>query len=352
MSKRTTIFFFVFAGLLSACDDSSPFEAKTQSKLVEPDVHLAMSDKNHSDSRSIATVGDASISVDVLRYYLAQKGFGSNNKKLNAESLGAVLNEVISLELYKQAAIQNELDKDPATVLAMTRILSNKYQTDILTKNSKLVQVSEEEIKARFEGNKQRYTMPSRRRGAIISVRLPRKAGAEERKNAQEKLLAVSGEVTALPKDKMFFGDLAQRYSDDIVSKSRRGDIGWVVEGASINRYEPVVVKTLFSLDEIGAVSTMVKGERGYYLVKLVSLIPMKQQTLKQVKRAIYQQLLSEKRHGAELKIAEALKKQFEVNINDSVMNDFIEKINTRDIAKNNMPPSFPVSIESPKREK
>lgn len=347
MSTKMTICFFIIAGLSSSCDRNSTPALQTQTKTILPIAYASKHEKNKNDLLSVASVGGSSISVDVLRYYLAQKGFGTRDKKINKEILNSVLNELISLELYKQAAIKEQLDQDPAMVLATTRILSNKYQTDILAINSKHTQVSNEEIKARFEKNKKQYMTPARRRGAIISVRLKAKPDTKEHKEARQILEDARESADSLSKQQKLFGNLVDRYSDDVVSKKRQGDIGWIVEGGRINRYEPVVIETLFSLSKVGDISSVVKGERGYYLVKLVDLMPEKQQTLKQVERTIYMSILEEKRHAAELDIRKELNKQFKVSINDSVMDDFIAQINTRNIDKNNMPPTFPVSVET-----
>lgn len=332
----------VMSGVLLSCDNNS-----SENKQIEPVTHISSAEKNENDSLSIASIGEGSISVEVLKYYMAQKGMGSTNKKITREDIDSVLDEMISLELYKQAAIKNKLDKEPSVVLAMSRFLSSKYQTDILAKNAKLTQVSNDEIKARFEKNKKQYATPARRRGAIISVRLSSKADKKEHKKAKEKLKKISSSATSLKKQQRFFGDLAKRYSDDIVSKSRQGDIGWVVQGASVSRYEPVVIKSLFSLDKVGDVSSVVKGERGYYLIKLVDSMPSVQQTLKQVKRKVHQELLAEKSHATELQITKDLKQQFKVKINDALMSDIIKKINTKNADTNNLPPSFPVAVKT-----
>lgn len=341
MSVNKIVLISAFVVVLASCDIGS--EEKSRFQLVEP-----ADKKNHveSTSESIASVAGTAISTDVLRYYIAQKGFGVRNKELDKESLSKMLDEIIMLELYKQAAIKNKMDKDPSTELAMSRILSSRYQAEVLAKNANLIKVSDEEVQARYEKNKQKYAAPARRRGAVISVRLSADADVAEHKKAKSSLSIAREKSLALSDAQKFFGDLAASHSDDVVSKSRRGDIGWVVEGASINRYESVVINTLFSLDEVGEVSSVIKGERAYYLIKLVDSTPAKAKELKQVERVIRKDLLSEKNQSAELQITNDLSAQFGVSIDESAFNNFIANLNTKSVDESNMPPSFPVSVK------
>lgn len=341
MSVNKIVLISAFVAVLSSCDSGS--EVKSRFQLVEP---VDKKNRVESVSESIASVAGTAISTDVLRYYIAQKGFGVRSKDLDKESLSKMLDEIIMLELYKQAAIKNKMDKDPSTELAMSRILSSRYQTEVLTKNANLIKVSDEEVQTRYEKNKKKYAAPARRRGAVISVRLSANADVAEHEKAKSSLSAVREKALTLSETQKFFGELAASHSDDVVSNSRRGDIGWVVEGGNINRYEPVVVKTLFSLDEVSEVSSVIKGERAYYLIKLVDSTPAKVQELKQVERAIRKDLLSEKNHQAELQITNDLSAQFGVSIDKSAFNNFIANLNAGDIDENNMPPSFPVSVK------
>lgn len=67
------------------------------------------------------------------------------------------------------------------------------------------------------------------------------------------------------------FGQLASRYSNDIISASNQGNIPEVAVG----QYEPEFEKMVWALPKDGAVSKPFLSSHGYHIVKRISVIPI-----------------------------------------------------------------------------
>src|SRR5690606_32120841 len=159
------------------------------------------------------------------------------------------------------------------------------------------VSVSEDEIKAFYEANRENFRLPERVVVEYLELDKSSLAGQvsvseealrqryeqdvaqaqtqEERKashiliefndeQSEEQALAKAQEVEKELRAGGDFAALAEKYSQDIGSASAGGDLGYATEGVFVPEFE----KVLFSLKP-GEVSEPVKTEYGYHLIKL-----------------------------------------------------------------------------------
>lgn len=86
------------------------------------------------------------------------------------------------------------------------------------------------------------------------------------------------------------FGDLAKKYSEDTNTKSKGGEIGWIVAGQTAPAFE----KAAFSLPK-GAVSDVVQTSYSFDIIKVLDKEEAHTKTLEQVKPEIVNTLTQEK---------------------------------------------------------
>ncbi len=172
--------------------------------------------------------------------------------------------------------------------------------------------VTEEDIQATYEAEKDRYRAPERVRVSYLELRLDRLDDAaplseeaivahyearaldfmapELRKLRQIFLKGPESDESAQAlyrrlQDGEDFADLARAHSQDELSRERSGQIGWVAEGDLPEDLAALV----FSL-EPGTVSEPVKTERGVYLLEVQEREPARLQALEAVRDQVVEQ--------------------------------------------------------------
>jgi foldase protein PrsA len=136
------------------------------------------------------------------------------------------------------------------------------------------LKIEEDEMKAYFETNKERFDEKEQVKASHILVDSEDKA-----KEVKEKLLA--GED---------FAKLAKDYSIDTGNNQQGGELGFFARGEMVHEFEDAA----FSL-EIGKISDPVKTNHGYHIIKVEDKKQAKEATYEENKAAIKEILLEEK---------------------------------------------------------
>ena len=169
-----------------------------------------------------------------------------------------------------------------------------KVEYVILSLDSMLSQisVSDAEIKARFEGHKDKYQQPEERRASHILI-VAKTEG--EKAAAKAKAEEVLKEVRKTPAK---FADLAKQYSQDPGSAKSGGDLGYFGRGMMVKAFEEAVFK-----QKEGEMSDVLESEFGYHIIKLTGIKTAKVKSLDEVRADIVSEL---KREAATRKFAES----------------------------------------------
>ena len=169
------------------------------------------------------------------------------------------------------AAIQAWYDAHPADYLS-TESVKLAYATLSLADVGTGLQVSESQLRERYEKAKDSYIEPERRQARHILI-AAEKSSDEAKAKAQAEALLL--QITA-GKD---FAELAKANSKDAGSAPQGGDLGW----ADRTVYVPAFADALFSMKE-GEVSKPVKTQFGYHLIKLEGIQAGKSKSFEDVK--------------------------------------------------------------------
>lgn len=149
--------------------------------------------------------------------------------------------------------------------------------------------VSESEIKEYYDTHAEQFT-----KGATVQAKHILVESEEQCQSIKEEI--ESG--------KKSFEDAAKEYST-CPSNARGGDLGTFSKGQMVKEFEDVAFEA-----EVGSISSPVKTQFGYHLVKVENRSDASQLPLEEVKEKIEQQLVQEKRNELyQAKIAELKEK-------------------------------------------
>jgi peptidyl-prolyl cis-trans isomerase D len=141
---------------------------------------------------------------------------------------------------------------------------------------AKTVEVSDDILRTVYDQNTDRYIDPEQRKVAHILVKIIDKEGADAEKSAQDKAQALYDQIKSGTKT---FEELASNNSDDTVASKKAGEIGLIVQGDM----GPLFEKAAFALTK-GGVSSVVKAEAGFEIIKVLDVIASKQKSFDDVK--------------------------------------------------------------------
>ena len=121
--------------------------------------------------------------------------------------------------------------------------------------------VTDEELKAAYQANIQQFQVQNRVHAEHILFLTTGKTDAEvvEIKKKADDVLA------QVKKNPASFEDLATKYSEDPGSKTKKGDLGWIVQGQTVPEFE----KAAFSLQQ-GQISDLIRTQYGFHIIKVV----------------------------------------------------------------------------------
>lgn len=118
---------------------------------------------------------------------------------------------------------------------------------------------TEEDLRKRYEDEKQRFVQPEQRLVSHILVDVPKNATPEQQKAALAKAQKIAAEAT--PEN---FAKLAQQDSADLGSRRQGGDLGWLEQGVTTKAFDDA----MFALQK-GQISKPVLSDEGYHVIWL-----------------------------------------------------------------------------------
>lgn len=220
------------------------------------------------------------------------KAFASQYKK-------EVVDEMIVEQLIYEEAKRRRIDHDPEVKElideAAKKIIISRVIDDEMKKVSP---ISEDDLKAYYEENKDRYMNPEVVRASHILT------STEE--EAMEAMKALSTDVD--------FEKAAKRFSNDL-TKDRGGDLGYFKRGQMIPEFEKVV----FSL-RVGDMSGVVKTRFGYHIIKLTDYKAATYRDYEEVKENIEIILSRERQEERFKEFADTLRSKASIEINEEFL--------------------------------
>lgn len=250
--------------------------------------------------QTIAKVGNREITMnDVVR---VKKYMPKEHQEMfnTPDGKREIINRMVIQEMVYQNALEENMDKEEAFLQEMEQIKSDKLKEYAIQKILNSVDVSEEEIKAFYEGNQEKFNTEEMFRASHILF--------EDKDLAEEVLTQI--------KDGKDFAEAAKEYSK-CPSKDNGGDLGFFSKGRMVPEFENAV----FEL-EIGDLGDIVQTQFGYHIIKLDEKKAPEKLSLEQVKEKISAYLLEQARNDAFSKVVGQLREKYEIDVNDDLVNE------------------------------
>jgi parvulin-like peptidyl-prolyl isomerase len=224
----------------------------------------------------VAQVGDEYVSVQQVLDEMRMRGGSRPGAYQSVEQRRALLDDLLFRRALIQAAEAEGMQNVPEVRRALDTLLASRYLQQRLGALQAEVQVSDEEVRARFESEAARYAVPPRRRIAVLQLNIPEGANADEVAAIEARLREARAEVAALPEEVRHFGAVAQTHSEDTDTRYRGGVFGWIADqeneaDANARLPGPVLVAAR-ALREPGELSPALRTGGAFYLVRLVDL--------------------------------------------------------------------------------
>ncbi len=245
----------------------------------------------YSPEAAKAALAQAGLSVEQFETELR-----SSLQRTQLENGIRVSEFVTPRELAQAQSLQNEqrevryailpLDKFPGAPVddAAVQAYYKAHQAEFMSPESAHLQyaelrldqlaaqmsVSDDDLRAAYEKNKNSYVLPERRHARHILI-------AATKDDAADRKLA--DEVYAKAKAGQDFAQLAKQYSKDPGSAEKGGDLDW----ADRNSFVAPFTDALFSM-KVGEIHPPVKTQYGYHIIRLDEIQPGKTKTFEEAR--------------------------------------------------------------------
>ena len=247
----------------------------------------------------LARVGDEAITVEEFRGEMARRGGRNPGQFSTAEQRQALLDEMIQQRVALQLARKEGLDRDPEYRATIERMLTTQYLRAHLDPLLDGIEVTPEEVRAFYEAHREEFLTPERIRAAWIFLAVSEKADAAQIEKTRLRLAEARAEAMQLPADTRNFGAIAKRYSEDAATRYVGGELGWIYAGqAESYRWGADLVRAAFALPAPGAISEILRHEKGWYLLKLVEREEAKPAPLEKLAPGIRSRIQKERREA------------------------------------------------------
>ncbi|MDQ0150792.1 peptidylprolyl isomerase [Eubacterium multiforme] len=243
------------------------------------------------ENKVLATVGSQEITEKELNEIISK--YPDDRKAMfdNEQGRKQLLEQVISFELLNKFGSELKLDETDEYKETVKRLAKEILTQMTIAKILSEVTVTDEEAKAYYEANKDKFMEQ-----ATVS--------------AKHILVENEGDAVKIKEEidnGMTFEDAAKKYSS-CPSKEQGGNLGVFGRGMMVPEFEDAAFAA-----EIGKVTEPVKTQFGYHLILVDSKNEAATKTFEEVKDAVVQQLMQERQQKKYLEVLKELEAKYGV---------------------------------------
>lgn len=217
----------------------------------------------------IATIGNKTLRLKEFnnRYDRVLKAFS------NPPSREVFLEELVRYFIGVQEAQKRKLAEDPEVIDRMQQEMYKVMLEKDLEKQIEKIVVTEKEMKSYYQKN------PEIRSSHILIESKP-EATPAQRQEARKRAEEILKEVKA---SKRPFEDLVKLYSDDILTKQNRGDLGF----QSRATLEPKFYEALLGI-KVNSIQGLIESNYGFHIVKVTERRSYENANKRQLRPLVY----------------------------------------------------------------
>lgn len=250
------------------------------------------------------------VAINMIDDYILNKEYKTtDDMKKSAEA---------TLESYK-----NTYGESYQSFLEYNGLSNDAQLKDLLIKNSKLTNVTEDYIKENISEKEMKKYYDENIVGDIeakhilISFGYEDDASDEEKEKAEKAAKEKAEDIIKKIKDGADFGKLAKEYSDDDASKDNGGSLGYFNTGEMVEEFE----KAAYALDVNEYTTEPVKTKYGYHIIMKTG--QKEKPSYKKSKDTIIEKLVAEKKEAdstVSVKAMIALREKYKIKIKDKTI--------------------------------
>lgn len=247
-----------------------------------------------SEFRFRRTLLDQMVDAVLLRQAAKKEGVSVGDEDVDKQI------ENLKRGFADQAAFESALEKSGYTVDQFREFTRDQLTSQqLIGKVASGVEVSDDEVKAQYDGNKEKYVRQAHEMYHASHILFDSK---DEKTAREVRDRIVDGED---------FGKLAKEYSKDTVSAARGGDLGWA-STPYVQEFQTVAEKL-----PVGEISQLVKSTFGWHIIKILERKSDKQKSFDEVKEQIRQILFQQKQAQAYQNYLQKLRADAKIEVFD-----------------------------------
>lgn len=249
-------------------------------------------------AETIARIGNDTITVKELKHKYKK----IKSSSFNPPKVASVLEDSIRFSVGLQEARKQNLKNLPKFKQIMEQELYKFYLERKLSKSVQSINVKTSEMKNYY------YQFPEIRTSHIL-ISIKPNANLSQVRIAKKRANQIYKDVK---KSKKSFQNLVHLYTDDSISKTRNGDLGYQTKVTLVPNYYKAAKKLSFN-----GISRPVQTPYGFHIIKLTGKKKYSQANKQYLKAAIF----DIKRAKLFNSLFKRLKKKYNIKINSALLN-------------------------------
>ncbi|HEV7766918.1 MAG TPA: peptidylprolyl isomerase [Thermoanaerobaculia bacterium] len=171
--------------------------------------------------------------------------------------------DYLRMKMLASEGAKAGLDKDPEVVSQLALMKENLIAQAQLTKIEKGITVTDEELKKKYDENKNQYEQVKARH-ILIAFKGSPAAQVGKTELTEEQAKAKADDLRKQIEGGASFDELAKKESDDVGSGARGGDLGAFGRGQMVPEFEKAAFEA-----KSGELTPVVRTQFGYHLIKV-----------------------------------------------------------------------------------
>jgi len=254
------------------------------------------------------------------------------------EDPAAFLQRLVDRQALVSVALSQGLHRDAELARQYENMLIGALRERQLTPRLEGLTVTDEEVQAYYEANRDRYRVAGTIHLAVLRLQCP--AGRSD--EAATTLKAVREDLAASPQAAPGFGTLAVANSDHQPSRYQGGDIGWLRDGKGPAWLPSQVIAAAWELSQPGQVSEVLVTDQAVFLLRLIGRKDGGTRPLVDASGTIRGLLLAGKRQEAEEAFLAQARQAVTVEVHPTALAAAVEQLRQRTPGPGSEPPAPP----------
>lgn len=230
-----------------------------------------------------------------------------------------LLETLLRFELLAAEAERQKLDRDPEVRDAVRRLMVQRLVRKMSDEPESASKVSDVDAKEYYDAHRDEFQRPERLR--LSGVFLEEAVGGPSRARKSAELQQLLAHVRSdEQKNPLAFSNAARDRSDDLLSKTAGGDLGYRSREELEKLHSPELARAAFALRDIGQISNVIETPRGLWVVKLAARQPAMSTGFDAVKPQLAARIAREKRTKSFDDLVNSLRKKAKVEIDEAAL--------------------------------